>query len=111
MRRHPAKTGNRPPASRTALSLCRLERIIYRLKERRAALMHDERRKDAHEKIALGGLVVKAGLRAADRAFILGALIQAAKLNSEDPQWRELRQLGIAAMRDVTKSDAEAEAT
>ncbi|MFG1404230.1 conjugal transfer protein TraD [Xanthobacter sediminis] len=72
--------------------------------------MHNERRKDAHEKIALGGLVVKAGLRGADRAFVLGALIQAAKLGPDDPQWRELRQLGISAMRDVTKNDVEADA-
>ena len=32
-----------------------------------------ERRRDTREKIELGGLVVKAGLREADRAVILGA--------------------------------------
>ncbi|MGB7184564.1 MAG: conjugal transfer protein TraD [Burkholderiaceae bacterium] len=34
-----------------------------------------QRRKDAHEKILLGGLVAKAGLRETDPALILGALI------------------------------------
>jgi hypothetical protein len=37
-----------------------------------------ERRRDTREKIERGGLVVKAGLRQADRAFILGVLIEAA---------------------------------
>ena len=38
-----------------------------------------ERRRDTREKIELGGLVVKAGLRGADRAVILGVLIEAAQ--------------------------------
>lgn len=33
------------------------------------------RSKDAHEKIQLGGLVVKAGLRGENKAFILGLLV------------------------------------
>ena len=37
-----------------------------------------ERRKDAHEKILLGGLVAKAGLRDEDKAVILGLLVEAA---------------------------------
>lgn len=63
--------------------------------------MLDERRKDVREKIALGGLVVKAGLRGADRAFILGALVSAARLTPDDPRWRELRALGGAAFGDA----------
>ena len=59
--------------------------------------MSDERRRDTREKIALGGLVVKAGLRSADRAFILGALLSVARLTPDDPRWRELRALGGAA--------------
>lgn len=38
----------------------------------------EARKKDAREKIQLGGLVVKAGLRSEDRAVILGALVEAA---------------------------------
>lgn len=36
----------------------------------------DARRKDTREKIALGGLIVKAGLRYEKRALLLGALIE-----------------------------------
>lgn len=38
-----------------------------------------ERKKDTHQKIQLGGLVVKAGLRDADKAVLLGALLELAK--------------------------------
>lgn len=41
--------------------------------------MAANRQKDAHEKILLGGLVVKAGLRDENRAFILGVLLTAAE--------------------------------
>ncbi|HHV70711.1 MULTISPECIES: conjugal transfer protein TraD [Hyphomicrobiales] len=39
--------------------------------------MAANRQKDAHEKIMLGGLVVKAGLRGENPAFILGVLLTA----------------------------------
>ncbi|MCF6204779.1 MAG: conjugal transfer protein TraD [Methylococcaceae bacterium] len=38
--------------------------------------MNKDRKQDTHEKIQLGGLVVKAGLRNADKAIILGALCE-----------------------------------
>jgi len=38
-----------------------------------------DRKRDAHEKILLGGLVVKAGLRDEDKAVILGLLVEAAE--------------------------------
>lgn len=41
--------------------------------------MAANRQKDAHEKILLGGLVVKAGLRDENRAFLLGVLLTAAE--------------------------------
>ncbi len=50
----------------------------------------------------LGGLVVKAGLAGADPAFILGALISAARLKPDEPRWRELRALGGAAFADTS---------
>jgi len=49
----------------------------------------DERKKDTREKIQLGGLVVKAGLRDVDKAVILGALLEAAeRLNDETERAR-----------------------
>lgn len=39
----------------------------------------DARKKDTREKIELGGLIVKAGLRHEKRALLLGALIDAAR--------------------------------
>ncbi|ASY61384.1 conjugal transfer protein TraD [Sinorhizobium sp. CCBAU 05631] len=41
--------------------------------------MAANRQKDAHEKILLGGLVVKAGLRDENRAFLMGVLLTAAE--------------------------------
>ena len=37
----------------------------------------EDRKKDTREKIALGGLIVKAGLRYESRALLLGLLIEA----------------------------------
>ncbi|MEL4073523.1 conjugal transfer protein TraD [Ochrobactrum sp. GPK 3] len=52
------------------------------------------RRKDAYEKIMLGGLIVKAGLREADKAFLLGVLIKAAELNKNSEEYASLKQIG-----------------
>ncbi|MFC0194764.1 conjugal transfer protein TraD [Aureimonas pseudogalii] len=54
----------------------------------------DARRKDAHEKIGLGGLVVKAGLREADKAFILGVLVDAASRMSDGEYRARMTDLG-----------------
>ena len=43
------------------------------------AMTSDARKKDTREKIELGGLIVKAGLRYEKRALLLGMLIDAAK--------------------------------
>ncbi|WP_375630390.1 conjugal transfer protein TraD [Bartonella sp. AP150HLJHH] len=57
--------------------------------------MSDEiRRKDAREKIILGGLVVKAGLKNADKSFILGCLIHAAKLDINSNEYKNLQKIG-----------------
>ncbi len=60
--------------------------------------MSDERKRDAREKITLGGLVTKAGLRHADKAFILGALMEAAKIAPADPAYERLRTIGDPAL-------------
>ena len=74
-----------------------MTRAIDRLSRSRTktlSAMSDERRLDARQKIELGGLVVKAGLRDADRALILGALIEAAQLDPRSPEAKRLRGIG-----------------
>ena len=56
-----------------------------------------ERKRDTREKIQLGGLVVKAGLRSADRAVILGALVDLARRTDNQTEWARLRAIGKAA--------------
>lgn len=74
--------------------LFRLNLQIRELEGCRSSLIRNQRREDTKHKIALGGLVVKAGLRVADKAFILGTLMSAQALSVENPRWRELRQIG-----------------
>ena len=57
----------------------------------------EERKRDTREKIQLGGLIVKAGLRSADRAVILGALIDLARRSDNQSEWVRLRLIGKAA--------------
>jgi len=54
----------------------------------------DSRRKDVHEKIMLGGLIVKAGLREADKAFLLGVLIKAAHLDKNSDEYARIKEIG-----------------
>lgn len=62
-------------------------------------MIDDTRKKDARLKIQLGGLVVKAGLRDADRALILGALIEAAALRAGTPDYQRLLKIGREALQ------------
>lgn len=48
----------------------------------------DARKKDTREKIELGGLIVKAGLRYEKRALLFGALIAIAERIRDDPEAR-----------------------
>lgn len=59
----------------------------------------DSRRKDAHEKIMLGGLIVKAGLREADKAFLLGVLIKAAHIDKSSAEYASIKQIGAKEFR------------
>lgn len=54
-----------------------LSQHLLQLYRRHKEGMAADRRKDAHEKIMLGGLVAKAGLRGENPAFILGVLLTA----------------------------------
>lgn len=62
------------------------------------------RKKDAREKIELGGLIVKAGLRFEKRALLLGALIELRhRLESNDQERNRLTLIGAAAFGDEGK--------
>jgi hypothetical protein len=58
----------------------------------------EERKRDTREKIQLGGLIVKAGLRSADRAVILGALVDLSRRVDNQKEWARLRAIGKAAL-------------
>ena len=55
----------------------------------RQASQSDARRRDTREKIQLGGLIVKAGLRYEKRALLLGLLIDGASRIAADEAERE----------------------
>ncbi|MBB2671357.1 UNVERIFIED_ORG: hypothetical protein GGE44_000908 [Rhizobium esperanzae] len=67
--------------------------------------MTADRKRDAREKFLLGGLVVKAGLSKADRAFLLGGLIELARLMPGSPEHRRLRDLGEEAFKASRPND------
>ncbi|AYD05291.1 type IV conjugative transfer system coupling protein TraD [Neorhizobium sp. NCHU2750] len=58
----------------------------------------DARKKDTREKIALGGLIVKAGLRYEKRALLLGALIDLRhRINLDENERARLIAIGSEA--------------
>ena len=57
----------------------------------------DARKQDTRHKITLGGLAVKAGLREADRAFLLGVLMEAARLDPDSARYAQIKAIGRAA--------------
>lgn len=64
-------------------------------------MMVNARKRDTHQKIQLGGLIVKAGLREANKAVILGALIELArKIEEESPQVEVYKAAGDLAFSD-----------
>ena len=64
--------------------------------------MDAARKADTYRKISLGGLVIKAGLGDADRAVLLGLLIEGAATLSNAATVANLRALGEAAFNDQT---------
>jgi len=61
----------------------------------------EARRKETREKIQLGGLIVKAGLRFEKRSVILGALIDATERMTNNPNERDrLQVIGKRAFGD-----------
>ena len=61
--------------------------------------MTADRKKEAREKFLLGGIVVRAGLSKADRGFLLGGLIELARVASGSPEYRRLRDVGEEAFK------------
>ncbi len=58
----------------------------------------DARKKDTREKIELGGLIVKAGLRFEKRAMLLGALLElAGRLKADAGERARLTAIGAEA--------------
>jgi hypothetical protein len=58
----------------------------------------EARKKDTREKIELGGLIVKAGLRYEPRAVLLGALIELGRqLKGDDSERARLTAIGAEA--------------
>ena len=58
----------------------------------------EDRKKDTREKIALGGLIVKAGLRYESRALLLGLLIDGrSRLNGNEVERARLTGIGAEA--------------
>ncbi|GEO87651.1 MULTISPECIES: type IV conjugative transfer system coupling protein TraD [Alphaproteobacteria] len=61
----------------------------------------EARKKDAREKIELGGLIVKAGLRYEKRALLLGVLIEAQKkIKGDEAERSRLTAIGAEAFGD-----------
>jgi hypothetical protein len=59
--------------------------------------MNLKRKRETREKFALGGLVVKAGLADADRAFLLGALLEIAAIEAGSAAHHRLKTSGAEA--------------
>ncbi|ULJ72335.1 conjugal transfer protein TraD [Rhizobium gallicum] len=67
--------------------------------------MTAERKREAREKILLGAIVVKAGLSKADRAFLLGGLLELARIAPGSPEHQRLRDIGKAGFIEAPSLD------
>ena len=64
----------------------------------RRSTSSEARKKDTREKIELGGLIVKAGLRYEKRALLLGVLIDAgSRIRDDEPTRARLTAIGAEA--------------
>lgn len=76
-----------------------VESQIAMLERRRKFLMAADRKQEARKKFMLGAIVVRAGLSAADRTFLLGGLLELAKLSADTSEYRRLHYIGEIAFR------------
>jgi hypothetical protein len=84
---------------RRSMLIQRLRQRLSRAQEQRDAVTALERKQDAREKILLGGIVVKAGLRTVDKAVLLGALLELATLDPTSKRYQHLKERGDAAFQ------------
>lgn len=61
--------------------------------------MTADRKRQAREKFLLGGIVVRAGLSRADRAFLLGGLLELARIAPNSLEHQRLRGIGEEAFK------------
>ena len=76
-----------------------LRRKHGRMAETLEAVTAAERKRDAHQKIQLGGIVIKAGLRTIDQAVLLGALLEVAALEPGSDRYKRLKEKGREAFQ------------
>ncbi|TCA32852.1 type IV conjugative transfer system coupling protein TraD [Rhizobium leguminosarum bv. viciae] len=73
--------------------------VLVRLERMVKAVTSDARKKDTREKIELGGLIVKAGLRYEKRALLLGLLIDAnRRIKGDETEKARLAAIGAEAL-------------
>ena len=71
---------------------------LVRLERMAKGMTTDARKKDTREKIELGGLIVKAGLRYEQRALLLGLLIEAShRIKGNEAERARLSAIGAEA--------------
>ena len=61
--------------------------------------MTADRKDEAREKFLLGGIVVRAGLSKADRAFLLGGFLELARIAPGSSEYRRMRDIGEEAFK------------
>lgn len=61
--------------------------------------MTADRKREARDKFLLGGIVIRAGLSKVDRAFLLGGLLELARIAPSSPEHRRLRGVGEEAFK------------
>ncbi|WP_085027788.1 conjugal transfer protein TraD [Ensifer aridi] len=70
--------------------------------------MISDRKREAREKFLLGAIVVRAGLARADRAFLLGGLIELSQIAPGSAEHQRLREIGEKAFKEPSPDAAEA---
>jgi hypothetical protein len=67
--------------------------------------MTADRKREAREQFLLGGIVARAGLSKADRAFLLGGLLELARVAPGSSEHRRLRDIGEEAFKAPALDD------
>ncbi|MGS1097681.1 conjugal transfer protein TraD [Aquamicrobium terrae] len=73
--------------------------------------MTAERKREARQTFLLGAIVVRAGLSNADRAFLLGGLIELASVDPGSSEHRRLRDIGEEAFKVAQRGDGSSRRT